>query len=318
MVKRIYITGVKIFAIAMLIYSGYLFFLLLPSAVSLTVGISYWTYLNLSKNLFELDLSGPFNMALPLIAFISLLLVALAYIIAAIGILRLKKWARTIGFYSSCIAIIVSFVAWLGVVSLSRYIASMVPCDIEYIMLGSFYAIFLYLTLPSLFILVFITRREIKQCFEKEVIQESKGITIFVTLFSILILPGIIQNYEEFASIFNIPELYLSILFWLDKTICITAAFALLGLFSLKDIFRKIAIATVLCYIALSFPTLYLIDTSEIPYIVFVVAFIVFTILDIAFIYFFTRPKVKEQFQKTLPWAASTTLFRSICAKCPP
>jgi len=299
MVNRIYIAGVKIFAIAMLIYGGCLFPRIMPLVVSLRASISQnCTLLDLYKNLFGLDISDPFNVALLPITVISLLLVSLAYIIAAIGILRLKKWARAVGLYSSCIAIIVSFLVWLAFASISRYAASMVPMDIEQLMLEGFYAIFIYLTLPSLFILVFVTRREIKQCFEKEVIQESKGVTIFATLLSILILPCIVQNYEPLASNLNIPEPYLNIWFWLDKTICITAVFALLGLFSLRDVFRKIAIAAVLCDLVLSLPQSYFINTSEISYIVYVVIFIVYTTLEITFIYFLTRPKVKEQFQK--------------------
>ncbi len=316
MVKRTYITSVKIFAIAMLMYSGYLCFRFLPLVLGLIVGLKQvYTCLELSKQLFGLDTPYPFKMVLPLIIVISLLSVTL--LIASIGILRLKKWARAVALYSSCIAIIVSFVVWLVVISLSRCAASMVPLDIEQLMLESFYAIFIYLTLPALFGWVFVTRLEIKQCFKKEVTQESKGVTILATLLFILILPCIAQNYESLASNLNIPEPYLNIWFWLDKTICIIAVFALLGLFSLRDVFRKIAIAAILCDLVLSLPQPYFIYASEIPYTAYVVIFIVYTTLEVAFIYFLTRPKVKEQFQKTLPWADSTTLFRSICAKCP-
>ncbi|OHB56472.1 MAG: hypothetical protein A2173_02770 [Planctomycetes bacterium RBG_13_44_8b] len=316
MINRIYITGVKIFAIAMLMYSGYLCFRFMPLVLGLIVGLrQVYNCLELSKQWFGLGIPYPFKMVLPLITVISLLSVTL--LIASIGILRLKKWARVVGLYSSCIAIIVSFVVWLVVISLSRCAASMVPLDIEQLMLESFYAIFIYLTLPALFSLVFVTRREIKQCFEKEVIQESKGVTILVTLLFILILPCIFQNYEPLASNLNIPEPYLNIWFWLDTTICIIAVCALLGLFTLRDVFRKIAIAAILCDLVLSFPLPYFINTSEIPYTVFVIIFIVYTTLEVTFIYFLTRPKVKEQFQKTQPWVSSTTLFHSIFAKCP-
>src|SRR4030043_1667888 len=171
MINRIYITGVKIFAIAMLMYRGYLCFRFMPLVLGLIVGLrQVYNCLELSKQWFGLGIPYPFKMVLPLITVISLLSVTL--LIASIGILRLKKWARVVGLYSSCIAIIVSFVVWLVVISLSRCAASMVPLDIEQLMLESFYAIFIYLTLPALFSLVFVTRREIKQCFEKEVIQE--------------------------------------------------------------------------------------------------------------------------------------------------
>lgn len=298
MVKRIHVTGIKIFAIVMLLYSGNICFRLLSSTAPLTVN---WTHLDLSKHLFEFDLSDPWNMSLLAIAFISLFPVALAYLIAGIGILRLKKWARTVGLYSSCIAVIVSFVVWLGFASLSRTLASMAPIDTEQFMIGGFYTIFIFLTLPALFTLVLLTRKEVKQCFTGEAIQESKGVTIFVILLTILFFRSIIQNYESFASSFDVPELYLVIWFWLSKTIYITAIFALLGLFLLKDVFRKIAIAAVLCDQVLMFHELYLRQTSLKIHTSYEVIFILFTILDLSFIYFLTRPKVKAQFQKHPP-----------------
>lgn len=225
-----YIVGIKILGIAMFMYSSWLCTLFLPLIVGF--GLAMFQ---------EGDYSFLHFVLLPL----GLSLVALIYLIASVGILRLKVWGRVIGIYNTGLAVILSFVTWLVCIHIIKMgITAMVPIDLEREIFWSLLImIFLFLMVPALFILLFLTRPKIKVRFKEKVTQESKGATIFIVLFAIFHLMGLTGDYESFSSIFKIPEPYLNIYFWFLNIMNVIGLFTVIGLFLLKDSFRKIAIA---------------------------------------------------------------------------
>lgn len=306
MAKRTHIAGIKILAAAMLIYYGGRFF---PGFFPSNHRLSSYDSLELlwgTVDLFEHRSSLLTSVVLFLIAGFCMFSVALAYLIASAGILRLKEWARKLAVYNSCFSIAVYFLSWLMSVFAVRSIAYFAPIDMEYVIFGSLFPFLMYLVLPSLFILLFLTRPEIKDSFTKDITQESKGVTIFAILVIILaLLGGGRDRYEFYTSLYKISEPYVDILFWFDILREIIILLTAIGLFWLKNAFRKIVVILLLLDLVCSPFELFLIDeaylfSDAIMVFLFVVFFIIFVLFDAAFIFFFTRPRVKEQFEHRL------------------
>jgi len=296
MVKRTHIAAIKIFAVVLLIYnawffSGFLFPVLLLSVYNLAEGFDLAT-------VFRYLLSHPSLLAIGLLcAYLS----ALIYIIASIGILRLKNWARKLAVYNSCLAIVIYILIWLASVDAFRLLASFAPVDMEYVIFKGLFTILIYMVPPILFILFFLTRPQIKDSFKKDVTQESKGVATFAILVIILALFGGRDSYQSHISFYKISQPYLDILFWFGMLTEIIIVLTALGLFWLKDAFRKIAVI-LLSFDLACFPfQLFLIDktclfSDVILVFLSVVFFIIFLLFDAVFIYYFTRPRVKLQF----------------------
>lgn len=280
MVRKGYIVAVKILASAMFLYGSWLCDIFLP----FVLGYSWAIFRG-----------GDYSGLKLLLLLLALTLVALIYLIASVGMLRLKPWSRIIGIYNSGLTLILSVVAWLACIHMTELAARLAPFEIERGNFAFLFVIFLFLMAPALFILLFFTHSKIKDSLKEGVIQESKGITIFTVLFIIFHLMELTGSYESFSSIFRIPEPYRHIYFWFLNIVDIISLFTAIGLFALKDIFRKIAIVLV------SFDLIaYIFESPFIsaPDLAHIILLILFLSYDVTFIYFFTRTKIKGQFKK--------------------
>lgn len=140
-----------------------------------------------------------------------------------------------------------------------------------------------------------------KSAFNKSISQEqttkkglSKGPITFAIIFILLNLMGLLGNYEFFSSFFKIPEPYQYLYFSLLNVTSIVGLITVIGLFLLKDSFRKIVIVLISFDLA---TTVIEIPFIRSPNLTEIILITIFSIYNLAFIYLFTRPKVKEQFK---------------------
>lgn len=279
MINKTYIIITKILASFMFLYGGLLCVFSLP--IMLIYSRTIFSGSNHPDSKFLL---------LPL----ALVLIGLPYLIAGFGMLTLKSWGRVLSIYGAGLTMILSIVIWLVCIYIIGLSARYAPFDIQRAIFTSLFVIFLYLVMPALFILIFFTRSKIKAIFNEGTIQESKGTTIFMVLFSMFFLMILPWNYWSSSLILKIHEPYRHIYFWLISLLNIIGLFTAIGLFTLKDIFRRIAILLALFNLLVFIFELTFVSALEPALIVLVVLFFIY---NIAFVYFFTRGKIKEQFK---------------------
>jgi len=123
-----------------------------------------------------------------------------------------------------------------------------------------------------------------------EVIRISFAITF--ALISFLVF-GYLRGLN--VAYIKLPELPVNIMVLIDNISCIVGPIVAIGLLLAKNVFRKIAIILIsydLCFIVIALFIQDLVFHAKLMNIE-----LMRFIYDIAFIYFFTRPKVKEQFK---------------------
>lgn len=279
MTDKTYIVITKILASFMFLYGSLLCIFSLPIML-----IYDWTIFSETNHLDSKFL------LLPLV----LVLLGMLYSIAGFGMLRLKPWGRVLSIYGAGLAIILSIAIWVTCIYIIGLSARYAPFDIQRAIFTSLFVIFLYLVMPALFILIFFTRSRIKTIFKERTIQESKGITIFAALFIMFFLMILPWNYWSSSLILKIHEPYRHVYFWLISLLNIIGLFTAIGLFTLKDTFRKIAILLALFNLIVFIFEPTFVSALEPALIVLVILFFIY---NIAFVYFFTRGKIKEQFK---------------------
>lgn len=273
-----YIVAIKILALIMFMYGSLLCYLFLPLAVI----YSFWFFQK-----------GGYLLLPVLLLLIGLSIVALNYLIGGIGMLRLKKWGRAISVYNSIFAVILSFVAYLSLTRVTVAIASFSPFNIGSGVFMFLVTILICLITPALFFLLFFTRPGIKNIFKEGSVQESKGVTILAVSLIIFYLIGLTVNYSSFVSAIRI-EPYRHLYFWFLKVVYIAGLFTTFGLFTLKDIFRKVIVGLtvfdLITYIEAPF-------IKEFHDFFGIILLLVLLSYDAALIYFFTLPNIKKQFK---------------------
>lgn len=237
---------------------------------------------------------------IPNIDFIKMF-INLAFILLSYNLLELKNWSRVLLLIINTImALIISIFDLLMLFTLRwEKVAELFKKMYPHFTTMAFIA-FLMSNIYFYAFLIFFTRPKVKGQFSKEEGMEEKkliGAIIFTALFAIYFFPGLFYTYESFSSTYSMPVPYLGIWFWFVRIVDIIGLITVVGLFLFKDIFRKIAIAIVLFDLIR-----FIIETPfvNIPKFfsdkISIIVFIIITTLEVAFIYFFTRPKVKALF----------------------
>lgn len=279
MANKGYIVAIKILALIMFIYGSWLCYLFLPLVIIYS---------------FEFFQKGGYSLLPILLLLIGLFIVALNYLIGGIGMLRLKKWGMVISVYNAILTVILSFVVYLSLTRVTVAITSFSPFNIGSGVFLFLIIILVFLIAPALFFLLVFTRTRVKSIFKEVAVQESKGVTILVVSLIIFYLIELTVNYSSFVSAIRI-EPYRHLYFWFLKVVHISGLFTTVGLFTLKDIFRKVIVGLtvfdLITYIEAPF-------IKEFNDFFGIILLLVLLSYDVVLIYFFTRNNIKKQFKQ--------------------